>query len=85
MDANGGLMTVLIKRGTMIPTESSMEFRTIEDNQKFITINVFEGEQLQTKDNHLLGLFEMTDLPLAPRGRRRCESRSRSRAMGSWR
>eukprot|EP00579_Thalassiosira_antarctica_P011096 CAMPEP_0201914716 /NCGR_PEP_ID=MMETSP0903-20130614/4824_1 /ASSEMBLY_ACC=CAM_ASM_000552 /TAXON_ID=420261 /ORGANISM="Thalassiosira antarctica, Strain CCMP982" /LENGTH=681 /DNA_ID=CAMNT_0048450155 /DNA_START=13 /DNA_END=2058 /DNA_ORIENTATION=- len=67
-DADGGLMAVLIKRGTTIPTESSMEFHTVEDNQTKMTIDVFEGERSQTKHNHQLGLFEMTDLPPAPRG-----------------
>lgn len=67
-DADGGLMAVLIKRGTTIPTESSMDFHTVEDNQRKMTIDVFEGERSQTKNNHLLGLFEMTDLPPAPRG-----------------
>lgn len=67
-EADGGMMTVLIKRGTTIPTESSMTFHTIEDNQTRMTIDVYEGERGQTKHNHLLGLFEMTDLPPAPRG-----------------
>ena len=67
-DADGGMMTVLIKRGTTIPTESSMTFHTIEDNQTRMTIDVYEGERGQTKHNHLLGMFEMTDLPPAPRG-----------------
>ena len=67
-EADGGRMTVLIKRGTTIPTESSMTFHTIEDNQTRMTIDVYEGERGSTKHNHLLGLFEMTDLPPAPRG-----------------
>jgi len=67
-EADGGLMTVLIKRGTTIPTESSMDFHTVEDNQSRMTIDVYEGERSVTKNNHLLGLFEMTDLPPAPRG-----------------
>jgi len=67
-EADGGLMTVLIKRGTTIPTESSMEFHTVEDNQTRMTIDVYEGERSMSKHNHLLGLFEMTDIPPAPRG-----------------
>lgn len=67
-EADGGLMTVIIKRGTTIPTESSHDFVTVEDNQKVMTIDVYEGERSQVKHNHLLGLFEMTDLPPAPRG-----------------
>ena len=66
--ADGGLMSVLIKRGTTIPTESSHDYHTVEDNQKSMTIDVYEGERSQVKHNHLLGLFEMTDLPPAPRG-----------------
>ncbi|KAL7536072.1 hypothetical protein ACHAXR_006904 [Thalassiosira sp. AJA248-18] len=67
-DADGGLMAVLIKRGTTIPTESSMDFHTVEDNQTRMTIDVYEGERSQSKNNHLLGLFDMIDLPPAPRG-----------------
>lgn len=65
---DGELMQVLIKRGTTIPSESSMVFHTIEDNQSRMAIDVYEGERSMIKDNHLLGLFEMTDLPPAPRG-----------------
>jgi heat shock protein 5 len=65
---DGELMQVLIKRGTTIPSESSMVFHTIKDNQRGMTIDVYEGERSMIKDNHLLGLFEMTDLPPAPRG-----------------
>lgn len=67
-DVDGGLMSVLIKRGTTIPTEGSDIYRTAEDNQRRMTIDVFEGERSLTKHNHLLGLFEMTDIPPAPRG-----------------
>ena len=66
--ADGGLMSVLIKRGTTIPTESSSTYHTVEDNQRKMTIDVFEGERSLVKDNHLLGLFDMVDLPPAPRG-----------------
>jgi heat shock protein 5 len=65
---DGELMQVLIKRGTTIPSESSMVFHTIEDNQRRMAIDVYEGERSMIKDNHLLGLFDMTDLPPAPRG-----------------
>lgn len=67
-EADGGLMSVLIKRGSTIPTESSHDYHTVEDNQRTMTIDVYEGERSQVKHNHLLGLFEMTNLPPAPRG-----------------
>ncbi|KAL3827290.1 hypothetical protein ACHAXA_005036 [Cyclostephanos tholiformis] len=67
-DADGGLMSVLISRGTTIPTESSRDFHTVEDGQTKMIIDVYEGERVKSKDNRLLGLFEMTDLPPAPRG-----------------
>lgn len=68
-ETEGGIMTVLLKRGTTIPTESTMDFHTMEDNQSKMTIDVFEGERSQTKHNHLLGLFDMINLPPAPRGK----------------
>jgi len=67
-DVDGGLMSVIIKRGTTIPTQSSHTYHTVEDNQKHMTIDVFEGERPQTRNNHFLGEFELTDLPPAPRG-----------------
>ena len=67
-ETTGGVMTVLIKRGKTIPTESSMDFYTTDDNQRKMTIDVYEGERSFTKQNHLLGLFDMDDLPPAPRG-----------------
>ena len=68
-DIDGGLMSVIIKRGTTIPTESSSVYHTLEDNQKVMNIDVYEGERPQTKHNHLLGEFQMTNLPPLPRGR----------------
>jgi heat shock protein 5 len=67
-EADGGLMSVIIKRGTTIPTQSSHIYHTTKDNQRIMVIDVYEGERSRTKDNHLLGLFEMKDLPPAPRG-----------------
>lgn len=67
-EADGGLMEVLIKRGTTIPTENAMDFHTVEDNQTRMTIDVYEGERSLTKHNHLLSLFEMEGIPPAPRG-----------------
>ncbi|MBS9780481.1 MAG: molecular chaperone DnaK, partial [Moraxellaceae bacterium] len=68
IETMGGVLTPIIEKNTMIPTKKSQIFSTAADNQPAVTIQVYQGERKMAKQNKLLGQFDLTDIPPAPRG-----------------
>src|SRR5512139_1178688 len=68
IETMGGVMTKLIEKNTTIPTKASQVFSTADDNQSAVTVHVLQGEREVASANKSLGRFDLTDIPLAPRG-----------------
>ena len=68
IETQGGVLTPLVERNTTVPTEKKQTFSTADDNQTAVTIQVFQGERKMASNNRLLGKFDLTGIPPAPRG-----------------
>jgi molecular chaperone DnaK len=68
IETEGGVMTALVERNTTIPTTKKETFSTAADNQRAVTVSVYQGERPMARDNRLLSQFNLEDIPSAPRG-----------------